>query len=50
VKPSDAVKVAIQSLDHKTAPRYSKEEIEGKRAELKQALEQALIILKEVQK
>ena len=42
-----AVKLALMSLDHKTAPKYTKDTIEQARSEASEGLKLALALLNE---
>lgn len=44
-RAASAVKLALMSLDHKTAPRYAKDKIEQARAEASEGLKLALDLL-----
>ena len=46
-RATSAVKLALMSLDHNTAPRYNKETIEQARAEASEGLKLALTLLNE---
>ena len=44
-RAASAVKLALMSLDHNTAPRYAKDKIEQARAEASEGLKLALDLL-----